>query len=501
MEADLCNAPKVEEDFSTNVKAIAESLYELNLCVRCILRFLKEKTPSAYEGNNSSIAKYIEEEYGLEYILKEQDTEHNNYDTICKGCLGILQNGCDTPIVNKIVDTVQSSGYEFESFTFAISIPLSTMAYQHSLLLHLKEKFSKFYDAVRTADDLPSIKEVIKWVCGPAVGNALGVYFKHESPFKISISFHSEGAEKSLDFLSEVDPSRFTEKKKKKRAPEVPLYSISSIKKALAVLSSAEEMRRFTSCPPDVPVAQCVCQQIVCSHGSLLIGGRYNKYSRCLPQTPWLIDGERLKESSVQEKIINIIGPPIQADDCRFSSSGREDIDVRMLGTGRPFVLEFVNPHRTLLDEDFLSDMQKQINSSTKEIAVSGLQVITKGEYSILKDGETKKTKCYSALIWTKELVPQTELDKLADIKDLRIEQKTPLRVLHRRPLAVRVREVHTMSAQRIDDHHFKLFLKTMAGTYVKEFVHGDFGRTKPNLGTLLGVESDILELDVEVSR
>ncbi|EDO29263.1 predicted protein, partial [Nematostella vectensis] len=238
MEADLCNASKVKEDFSTNVKAIAESLYELNLCVRCILRFLKEKTPSAYEGNNSYIAKYIEEEYGLEYILKEQDTEHNNYDTICKGCLGILQNGCDTPTVNKIVDTVQSSGYEFESFTFAISIPLSTMAYQHSLLLHLKEKFSKFYDAVRTADDLPSIKEVIKWVCGPAVGNALGVYFKHE----------------------------------------------------------------------------CVCQQIVCSHGSLLIGGRYNKYSRFLPQTPWLIDGERLKESSVQEKIINIIGPPIQAD-------------------------------------------------------------------------------------------------------------------------------------------------------------------------------------------
>lgn len=35
--------------------------------------------------------------------------------------------------------------------------------------------------------------------------------------------------------------------------------------------------------------------------------------------------------------------------------------------------------------------------------------------------------------------------------------------------------------------------------SYVKEFVHGDFGRTKPNLGNLLNSETDILQLDVEV--
>lgn len=35
---------------------------------------------------------------------------------------------------------------------------------------------------------------------------------------------------------------------------------------------------------------------------------------------------------------------------------------------------------------------------------------------------------------------------------------------------------------------------------YIKEFVHGDFGRTKPSLGTLLNTTCDILELNVEVS-
>ena len=33
----------------------------------------------------------------------------------------------------------------------------------------------------------------------------------------------------------------------------------------------------------------------------------------------------------------------------------------------------------------------------------------------------------------------------------------------------------------------FKLRLATQAGTYVKEFVHGDFMRTRPNLREILG--------------
>ena len=35
------------------------------------------------------------------------------------------------------------------------------------------------------------------------------------------------------------------------------------------------------------------------------------------------------------------------------------------------------------------------------------------------------------------------------------------------------------------------------AGTYIKEFVHGDLGRTVPSIGSLLESEADILQLDV----
>lgn len=96
------------------------------------------------------------------------------------------------------------------------------------------------------------------------------------------------------------------------------------------------------------------------------------------------------------------------------------------------------------------------------------------------------------------------------------------MRVLHRRTLLARPKVVHSMRAERINPHYMTLHLITSAGTcgaaarmnaarvganrragpslpgtYVKEFVHGDLGRTRPSLGELLGCDVDILQLDV----
>lgn len=42
----------------------------------------------------------------------------------------------------------------------------------------------------------------------------------------------------------------------------------------------------------------------------------------------------------------------------------------------------------------------------------------------------------------------------------------------------------------------FELELVTQAGTYVKEFVHGDFERTRPSISSLIGYPSDMVALD-----
>jgi tRNA pseudouridine synthase 10 len=78
------------------------------------------------------------------------------------------------------------------------------------------------------------------------------------------------------------------------------------------------------------------------SRSAYLIG-RYIKYSRHLPQTPWVLNGEAPFGTSIQEEVQrHILGRFYRPGDeprLKFHSGGREDIDVRMLGEGRPFVL------------------------------------------------------------------------------------------------------------------------------------------------------------------
>jgi tRNA pseudouridine synthase 10 len=52
---------------------------------------------------------------------------------------------------------------------------------------------------------------------------------------------------------------------------------------------------------------------------------------------------------------------------------------------------------------------------------------------------------------------------------------------------------IYKLQAEYINSHYFVLHMITSAGTYVKEFVHGDLGRTVPSIGSLLESEADIL--------
>lgn len=148
------------------------------------------------------------------------------------------------------------------------------------------------------------------------------------------------------------------------------------------------------------------------------ISGRYNKYSRELSQTPWIIDGVRKTEFSVQERICEVLEKAIQCSDHRFSSAGREDVDVRMLGTGRPFLVEFIKPKIVTFSQAEITKFQKQINANAKDVRVTDLQMCTKEDAGTwIKSGEMLTCKSYSALCWMKEVVKQSDLDKLKEIK------------------------------------------------------------------------------------
>lgn len=58
---------------------------------------------------------------------------------------------------------------------------------------------------------------------------------------------------------------------------------------------------------------------------------------------------------------------------------------------------------------------------------------------------------------------------------------------------------VSTIFSHFFEDNHkiIVLDVTTQAGTYIKEMVHGEFGRTQPSLYSIIGQEIDIVALDV----
>jgi tRNA pseudouridine synthase 10 len=53
--------------------------------------------------------------------------------------------------------------------------------------------------------------------------------------------------------------------------------------------------------------------------------------------------------------------PHMRADSCKFVTAGREDIDVRMLGRGRPFILEIFNPRNEMPGVEFWQQQAERL--------------------------------------------------------------------------------------------------------------------------------------------
>ncbi|CCW68330.1 unnamed protein product [Phytomonas sp. Hart1] len=294
------------------------------------------------------------------------------------------------------------------------------------------------------------------------------------------------------------------------------------------------------------------------THSNIYLQGNYRKMQRNLSQSPWFVNGSRVGSFSLQEIIAgpilpfffpegvtalnsstggpNDLGeldslPKSHKDDrphsndkqphpssvnstmvsaeqvfgygrYKFHSAGREDVDVRMLGSGRPFVLEIVNPSSEAVSVENLSHWVAAINRSHGGgVEVDDLRLTNSGVTLRLARHSESKLKRYRCVVWSSRAVGDPSTDpcvaRVNTTTNLQIAQKTPMRVLHRRSLHARSRVIHSMRLTPLNPHWLILELETQAGTYVKEFVHGDMGRTVPNLGTLLKARTDIIQLDV----
>ncbi|MEM2841799.1 MAG: tRNA pseudouridine(54/55) synthase Pus10 [Thermoproteota archaeon] len=225
----------------------------------------------------------------------------------------------------------------------------------------------------------------------------------------------------------------------------------------------------------------------------LYLRGRYRKLERGISQTK-----KRGKDplSSIEGMVASILVPEIGATDLKFHGAGREDVDALMLGNGRPFVLEVREPVRRSLD---IKALERKINEAFQgKIEVLDLEYASKKDVQKVKMLGERINKAYEAIIKLGRDVSEEELNKLQEkIKGLQISQRTPSRVLWRRGDKIRRKTIFSAELSLIDKNTLRAILITQGGTYIKEFVSGDSGRTTPSLSELLNTTAECLELEV----
>lgn len=242
----------------------------------------------------------------------------------------------------------------------------------------------------------------------------------------------------------------------------------------------------------------------------LFIEGKYNKYLRGIPQTKWPCTkckgrgcdecngtGKQYPES-VEELLSERILDVTRGYEAKFHGAGREDIDVLMLGSGRPFVLEIKEPKIRKIN---LKELEEEINKSAKgKTAYHGLKFVERNRKAEIKVSSPDTYKVYKALVKCDEPYDKSKLKDLEKLDE--INQQTPIRVLRRRADKVRIKHVKELKSEVIDDYTFEITIKTEGGLYIKELISGDEGRSKPNVSEILGVNAVCAQLDViEVSE
>ncbi len=238
---------------------------------------------------------------------------------------------------------------------------------------------------------------------------------------------------------------------------------------------------------------------------SLYLRGRYRKLVRGIPQTRWpcrechgrgcprCSGTGRMYQESVDELIRPAVMEAAQAEDTVFHGAGREDIDARMIGTGRPFIVEAVRPRVRTID---LDKLQEEINrQAAGKVEVLDLCGAKSAMVERLKEATFQKT--YSALVKLGAEVPEEKLKSVLTGLVGSIDQRTPTRVSHRRADKLRVRKVHSADLIEVTGNLARINIRGDSGLYIKELISGDGGRTRPNLADALRVDAIVEELDV----
>ncbi|KAH8263327.1 hypothetical protein KR044_007369 [Drosophila immigrans] len=471
---------------------LIDYLDSCGVCRVCQLRYLKARG-SEYRDMQKTFQRLGVKVAATEDTSDEQPTKKPRL-AICTTCLGLFSQEFQQQLIDGILQS-DFAKYDSAGIVLAFSLPMALQLRQLSMWFALQRKFGASIDS-NFAPDVP-IKEAVKLILHPIVCTQLGKEYDANG-LMINIEVRHSSEADDVAQLVQLNKAAFPAKAAHQKRIEISRgllekqYQPSRLK--------AELFEQYLSVPP-APVTDALELQSIELTGPLVcVAGRYRKLSRELSHTPWVLNGKRIMADSIEEIIIRNVGPHFSEtpEKITFMSSGREDVDVRCLGKGRPFVLEIPNARCGSLSQAQALAMEQAVDA-TGTVSIHNLQLVAREELTHIKTGEEQKRKYYRALCVLEQPATLDILQKLQISESFDIQQKTPIRVLHRRPLHTRPRTIFGVKAcvDRKNPRLLVIDVVSQAGTYIKELVHGEFGRTTPSIASIIGQPIDILALDV----
>ncbi|KAL3274582.1 hypothetical protein HHI36_015964 [Cryptolaemus montrouzieri] len=339
------------------------------------------------------------------------------------------------------------------------------------------------------------------------------------SGIQLWVTVHHDDYEKEVEVMQFLDPQTY---KRRKSLKFMKTFAKNAVKETLGKVDD-HTFLKFVKIPPSIPSSSVKLVSVDLECLPLFVTGRYCKYSRLIKQVPWDYHVSSNTESTVLPKtesdttdtytdfdsvncVRNIIFDGLRRvfrldkEKMTFCASGRDEPNMRCLGSGRPFCVKIEIPRKHLPDELF-RELEETINESP-DVAVFDMQLTNKSCLSKIKCGEEMKKKGYTLLCLIRQPRYVEEVIQIINkigCNSLCIQQFTPVRFSNRRPIHLKSKYIFSMKAMEVPGHHdlFQLTMVTQAGTWINEFLTGDFGRTFPNLSNMVHAELDILRIDL----
>ena len=443
------------------------------------------------------------------YLQLEKDIKPEEFDklfnikennNICEFCFNSLNNN-----YSNLISLIGEKIKEYEYLHLNIQTRFSCLfSIFHLLLINkLVQKDDKSKEALEEIIKSSQIRKSFKEIFTPIFTNQLNLKIETEQgDMIIIISFNFK--QFIYDEFNKIFSENIqSEKKENKLEVITPEDDNSKIRHYLALLRDESFNSKILQQLNAKFTPEILCKNFYLDYkitiAPFYIFGHYIKLDREMGQTAFIKEGIKLSLSSIDEELKSFFKNIFlnNDEDLILSAGGREDRDVRMLGSGRAFIYSVSNAkkHYSL---DFNS-INKDLNNALKKVKVNGLRICDKKNFNVLKKAESEKIKIYTAFVWSKEEITEEKCEKIEKVEDLLVNQITPLRVLHKRVLKVREKYIYEIKIkEKINPHFMIIEIKSSAGTYIKEFVNGDLGRTYPSLGDIMGNECDIIQLDVQ---